>query len=196
MPSAAFQAGMVAFSQQSALNQLVGRYQMGPTELALWMQDPANFTEISSLAGALNYWAAQAPPPPIGITVFDVAWGDSTKFFTNNIVPFVCNTIAVRFVAPVTSGFIKPGLISVAENQGGPALRQLTLSPNPGDFNAFIMAQSAGVEASIYFGTSDTVLLVPGQSYYFNMRNYDVINAACSCNKPNCSAVFDFKWPT
>lgn len=135
---------------------------------------------------------------PVPFTTIDVVWGDTSRFLTRNIVQggFGCNAIAVRFMVPTTANFTKPGLISIAEYQGPPTLRQLVLTPNAGDFNAFPLAQSTGVEASIYFGTPDTVPLIPGQSYYFNMRNYDVVNNKCSCPTTDCAASFDFKWPT
>jgi hypothetical protein len=140
-----------------------------------------------------------APTPPVGVKLIDVAWGDGQRFLTKNIVPFGCNVIAMRFTVPATPAtYNKPGYFSIAENEGPPTLREVSLSVNPGDFDTFVLARSFGVQATIDFNVGagpGSWGLAPGLTYYINMRNWDQVNQKCSCDQATCNAGFSTNWP-
>jgi hypothetical protein len=105
-----------------------------------------------------------------------------------------------RFVAAQTMT-ANIGTVNVAEYQGPPTARWLTLSRSPCDFRDVDptgangpLGVGYGTTAAVQFTVAGTVAgvprLVPGTPYYVNVRNYDFNRMGTSCLPgPTCDAV-------
>ena len=114
---------------QVVMSNVMGRLQAGN----VFALTPQEFTALSDLAGALNYWAAQTPEYPVDIQP-EIAGGDfSRKLFSasNEIVT------AFPFRAPA-AGYV---YMSAAEYGGQPWLRKLSISTTAGDMDGPVTVQ-------------------------------------------------------
>ena len=143
---------------QVTLSNVMGRLQAG-SQVTL---TPPEFTDLSDLAGALNYWAAQAPQTPLAMHD-NIARGDfSRKTFQAqvgviDVFPFV------HPGAPFANG---TGIyyLSAAEFQGDPWLRRLSVSTVAGDMDS-PHAEDAKVP-TVYLQPGD---FLAGTSLYANL---------------------------
>lgn len=154
-------------------------------------------------------------PPPVGADLcylydkvkrIDLAWG----WFINTNDPgggFEGDAVlAAKLVVPANAaGTNQAGLIRIVELVDGPAERIVTLSPSPCDFRGFVpgrmlptdpTGQSAplgwgyGINPSVTFALAGMPMgpaLVPGQTYYVNVRNVAYDHGGASCATPECN---------
>jgi hypothetical protein len=155
-------------------------------------------------------------PPPVGadfcylydkVKRIDLAWGG----YTNTNDPgggFEGDAVlAARLVVPAAAaGTTLPGLISVVEFVDGPADRTITLSPSPCDFRGFVPGQflptdPTGASSPLAWGYGmgpsmaialagmpvDAPRLVPGATYYVNVRNVAFVHGGATCGTPECN---------
>lgn len=130
---------------------------------------------------------------PSGTVAIDGQWGN-TAIDTAQWGDFGGNIVSVRLVPPAnyTSTTIKTS--SWAEYGAGPTVREAVFSSQPCDFStANALKTSLGVAQrqvdviGFYFKykagntTTSAIGLVPGQSYYINIRNYN------SAGQPTCT---------
>jgi hypothetical protein len=110
----------------------------------------------------------------------------------------------VSFVAPSTpASYSTPGVTDIAEYNGPPTTRQMTLSASACDFRGRDPSGVSGPYAVANGGTTGIywnigaapVALVPGRTYYFNFRNWSVDLGAISCAIGACNAVIQVNWP-
>jgi hypothetical protein len=156
------------------------------------------------------------PPPPVGadfcgnfsdVKRIDLVWGG--QFTTNHPDGgFEDDQILVgRLRVPANAtGTTAPGLISAVEFINGPAERTMTLSPSACDFRGFQpgvfptpdptgaaspMGWSFGINPSMQFALAgmpgNRPKLVPGQTYYVNIRNRAYSGGDVSCTTPECN---------
>ena len=156
------------------------------------------------------------PPPPVGadfcgnfdnVKRVDLVWGGQ---FTT-IHPdggFEDDQILVgRFTVPSNAtGTSTPGLITASEFVNGPAERTMTLSPSACDFRGFQdgvfptpdpvgalrpIAWSFGIGPSMQFALAgmpnNLPKLVPGQTYFVNIRNRAFEGGGVSCTTAECN---------
>lgn len=134
--SARFNASIL-FGHQTLLSNVMGRVQAsGGTVLAL---TEAEFRGMSDLAGALNYWAAQAAPappvpPPVGaeVVVLDVVVEPDKRVLFTASASYVT---AIPFDVPAGPYHITPMFSGTAAEYawGGMAFAHAALSRTPGD---------------------------------------------------------------
>lgn len=128
---------------------------------------------------------------------FTLGWGDGTRHpfdegtFGNNSVIVMALT-----VPPNITSLSSPGYTTMYEYRGAPTIRLMTVSKSPCDFREQDASgangpyfSTGGVVASIIWnvGPGADVALQPGQTYYFNFKNYNctgVCNAAIETNFP------------
>ena len=156
------------------------------------------------------------PPPPVGadfcgnfsdVKRVDLVWGGQFTT-TNPDGGFEDDQILVgRLRVPANAtGTSTPGLISAAEFINGPAERTMTLSPSACDFRGFQpdvfptpdptgaaspMGWSFGINPSMQFALAgmpgNRPKLVPGQTYYVNIRNRAFSGGDVSCTTAECN---------
>lgn len=149
----------VTFTQQQTLSNVMGRLQSGST-FALTKQE---FTELSNLAGALNYWAAKAPAT--AVSVHDpIARGDFSRK-TWQASADVVDVFPFVMPSPPFNNGTGSFYMSVAEFQGDPWLRKLCVSATSGDMKC--PQPSQGKQATIYLGPGD---FPAGTQLYANMQ--------------------------
>ena len=131
-------------------------------------------------------------------------WGDSSPIYTYTAGNFAANgVIVVSFVAGNGPSYAFPGSTQVAEFNGVPTFRQITLSKSSCDFRTvdpagtsgpYTMAQNS-LSPQIFWNVgAPPASLVPGQRYYVNIRNWsDLIGQTCSVG--SCNAIIQFNWP-
>ena len=135
----------VTFAQQQTLSNVMGRLQAGST-FALTTQE---FTDLSNLAGALNYWAAKAPAP--AVNVHDaIPRGDFSRK-TWQASTGVVDVFPFLHPGPPFANGTGVYYMSVAEFQGDPWLRKLCVSKTSGDANC----TNAGKQATAYVNPGD-----------------------------------------
>jgi hypothetical protein len=128
----------------------------------------------------------------------DIAWGDTSRKKTTDYGGFPQDAVLIlAFTVPSSPGsYGTPGNTSMAEYQGPPAERHLTLSSSRCDFRNVDVTGIAGPVAA-GGGTTPTIDwnvggppigLVPGKTYYFNYRNI-------GCPVGNCEASTTVNWP-
>ena len=132
-----------------------------------------------------------------------VEWGDYSRYTTGGLGGFSADGVLVFSVTvPATpTSYGAPGYTSIAEFQGPPALRYMTLSKSACDFRPVDPTGvsgpydvSVGKQATIYWNVgAQPIALQPGQTYHFNVRNTDV-NGATDCNSV-CNAGISAIWP-
>jgi hypothetical protein len=155
-------------------------------------------------------------PPPVGadfcgnfpnVKRVTLVWGG--QFTTNHPDGgFEDDQILVgRISVPANAtGTTAPGLISAVEFINGPAERTMTLSPSACDFRGFQagvfptpdpsgasrpMGWSFGINPSMQFALSgmpgSQPKLVPGQTYYVNIRNRAFTGGGVTCTTEECN---------
>lgn len=161
----------------------------------------------------------QAPCSMYDITV-DVPWGDFHRYETRLMGGFGSidmgnsgtydNHIVVRFAVPDMPGPIsRVGYFSLAEFDGNPWPRHLTLSSSPCDFRNVDptgvngpLTSSMGKQVTIYFeigskANPEPGKLIPGHTYYMNVRNFEpTLGHSNLAPLQLVNAGFSFIWPT
>jgi len=129
---------------------------------------------------------------------FALPWGDPSRYTTAAYGGFTPETVIVMTMAvpgsPAT--YAAAGYTSLAEFNGPPAYRHMTLSTAPCDFRDpdpsgvnGPLAANAGVAVLINWNVGAApVALVPGHTYYFNFRNL-------ACGQDVCDAATSTTWP-
>ena len=132
---------------QTTLSSVMGRMQAG-AQVTL---TPQEFTDLSDLAGALNYWAAQSPAYPY--TMHDnIVRGDySRKLFMAQ--DGVIDVFPFYMPGPPYANGTGIYYMSAAEFQGDPWMRRLSVSQTPGDMDA--PNASDGKQATVYVNPGD-----------------------------------------
>jgi hypothetical protein len=131
-------------------------------------------------------------------------WGGAPLIPQNYGGSFRANMVlVVSLVVPATGSYGSPSFTSsVAEYQGSPTYRQVTLSRSQCDFRAFDPSGQAG-PISIGLGNTATVSssvgnglpMIPGQTYYLNIRNW-IPGRGTSCAQSPCNAIVGgLTWP-
>lgn len=133
---------------------------------------------LARLGGVIN--AALAVPPP-DLQWLSIPWGDGERY---PVPDLATQTVVVRIDVPADATTAAgAGQASGLEFGGSLGLpRIVSLSASPGDFDEdTALRVSGGMSvASIIFNVGaraasdppETVVLQPGQTYYFNFRNY------------------------
>lgn len=129
----------ILFGHQNVLSSFVGRLQAGVAVVPTAQE----LADLGNLAGALNYWAAQAKPSlPVQIA----------PEFVNGAPRYVFSTysdliVAIPFRIPAT--WTTPtGMASAAEYQwGGTRHHYMNLSRTAGD----MVIQSSGLQVTQFF---------------------------------------------
>jgi len=132
------------------------------------------------------------------VKFFTMPWGSLTRFTTAQYGGFTPETVFVMaMTVPSTPGtYSAPGNTSLAEYNGPPSYRHMTLSTTQCDFRApdptgmnGPLAANAGTVAYIPWNVGAApAALVPGQTYYFSFRNM-------SCGQDSCEASTTTNWP-
>jgi hypothetical protein len=133
-----------------------------------------------------------------------VSWGDSSRHLTASIGGFYANgVIVIEFTVPSSpSSYATAGNTNMAEYGEPATTRHMTLSKSKCDFRGTDSSGNNGPFASSYgnqVGINWNVgvqpaALIPGQTYYVNVRNWDV-NIGASCSSTTCNAGFLTNWP-
>lgn len=121
---------------QVTLSNVMGRLQAG----SVFTLTPQELADLSALAGALNYWAAQVPSCATNLHD-EIPRGDYSRKTWQASVGVVD---VFPFVMPATG----PTYCSAAEYDGQPWMRRLTVSTVPGDMDA--SHASDGKQATIF----------------------------------------------
>lgn len=115
--------------------------------------------------------------------------------------------LAGRITVPANAtGTSIPGVTSAVEHVDGPAARILSISPSACDFRGFEpsvypsldptgatkpIAWGFGINPSVQFALytmpGNQPKLVPGQTYYINIRNAEFSGAEGTCPSPECN---------
>jgi len=162
---------------QSASTSVTWQQSVGPTDFCGQFSDTVRVTAA---------WG--------GMPVYPQDYGGS---FRANMV------LVVALNVPGTGSYGAPAFTSsVAEYQGPPTYRQVTLSRSPCDFRAYDPSGQSG-PISIGYGNTASVSssvgnglpMIPGQTYYINVRNYSPAIGA-TCHQSTCNAIVGgFTWP-
>lgn len=154
---------------------------------------------ITWRAGAQNFCASYS-------NVFEqlLPWGGAA-IATRDGTAFDADQVRVfRFTAPAAPAtYAISGAITVAEFDGPPTVRQITLSRSKCDFRALDATGlngpyniGYGTTASTYFNVgAPPASLVPGETYYVNIRNWDPNTNSISCGQAACQAIIEPSWP-
>lgn len=117
---------------QTVMSNVMGRIQNGQ----VFALTPQEYTAMSDLAGALNYWAAQAPEVPVVVTP-EVMEPDKRYVFTAS----ADHITAIPFTIPEGSGMFSG---TAAEyGSGGTALARAAINREAGDMNGWTGGGSA-----------------------------------------------------
>lgn len=137
-----FQAS-IKRGHQVTLSNVMGRLQAG----SIFSLTPQEYIDLSDLAGALNYWAAQAPETPVAVHA-EVHAGDfGRQVFT--ATPGVIDAFPFRVPGPPYASANAPEFkCSVAEFGGGAFLRRMVVSTVAGDMTGPFTSQ--GKQTTIY----------------------------------------------
>jgi hypothetical protein len=157
------------------------------------------------------------------VVTMDVPWGGQQTTLGNGS-PFVNSGILVaRFTVPagVVYGSGSQGKIQVAEFGDPPTYRQASLSTQPCDFRGVAVGQydqyaydiaavqalplfwGLGNTATVFFTVTGNALfrpqLQPGQTYYYNVRNWSPYGnggtGSVSCTTATCNVVVSINTP-
>lgn len=152
----------------------------------------------------------QALPPPGGggmcsqftnVLEYDLAWGSLYRYKTieqpGRFTPTTAVVISIT-IPPTAATYRTQGYTSFAEWNGPPALRTMTLSREKCDFRAADptgrsgpIAATGGLTPVINWNVgngSGPSGLIPGQTYYFNLRNEN-------CGQGSCDVSTTTNWP-
>ena len=154
-------------------------------------------------------WTQSTAPPDFCSAFGDVMdvnepWGGSSTYPNNYGGSFRASAVIVVSVTiPSGTGvYGKPGFsVSVAEYADPPTWRTMTLSRSRCDFRGFDPSGANGpfgigygTTASINSSVGPNGPLVPGQTYYVNIRNYSN-DIGASCKGSTCNAIIGYQWP-
>jgi hypothetical protein len=160
-------------------------------------------------------WQQSTEPPDFCSRYPDVVRKSATprvtfQLMTRDSMSFGQKTVLVipfTVAASEPASTVGPGMISVAEFGGPPTVRQATLSLSPCDFRttrdssgtngpvAITQGQTASLTFSISKALAGAAVLIPGRTYYYNVRNYDTSQQAYSCTQLACDAIVVWSWP-
>jgi hypothetical protein len=135
----------------------------------------------------------------------DLTWGGHFDTYSNGGFPADA-VIVGRIRVPANAAGTASGVVSVVEYIDAQAARIMTLSPSACDFRGFQpgtyppvdstgsrnpLAWSFGINPNIFFSLSTApgggAKLVPGQTYYVNLRNRDYNSGQSSCQTGTCN---------
>jgi hypothetical protein len=132
-----------------------------------------------------------------------VDWGDYKRYTTGSLGGFDKDTVLVySVVVPATPpSYSALGYTSLAEFQGDPAMRHMTLSKSACDFRPVDptgangpFEESFGKQVTIYWNVgAPPHTLEPGRTYHFSVRNRDY-NGGTDCSSV-CNAGISTIWP-
>ncbi len=136
-------------------------------------------------------------------------WEDNGPIYTQSNGGFANDGVfVVAFTVPSSpASYGSSNHTDIAEYNGVPTYRQMTLSKSACDFRGIDSSgangpytQAYGNSASITWNVGAApVALTPGQTYYFNFRNYspDLNNGlgGVSCATSSCNAVVQMNFP-
>lgn len=141
---------------QVTLSNVMGRLHAG----SIFSLSPQEYVDLSDLAGALNFWAAQSPAQEVDVQA-EIPFGD----FNRRLYVPDLRVIAWPFRVPA-KGTLKG---SVSENPavgGSPWLRILTISAVPGNVSTDALVYSRGKQATCFLDVG--VEAQAGELLYFN----------------------------
>jgi hypothetical protein len=162
-------------------------------------------------------WQAGIPVPPglcgqypsyffsdlgwVGMQINSHDYTDGAGFAWNGVW-------VIKISAPANAVGTHPGRITVAEFDGPPTFRELTISRTPCDFRATDptgnngpILRDQGTAPTEYFvlgaSSGGTVGLAPGVDYYVSIRNWDAQSSSISCDPAQlrCEAFFYVQLP-
>ena len=132
-----------------------------------------------------------------------VEWGDYKRYTTGSLGGFDKDAVLVfSIVVPATpTSYSALGYTSLAEFQGDPAMRHMTLSKSACDFRPVDPTgangpyeESYGKQVTIYWNVgAPPHSLEPGRTYHFSVRNRDYTGAS-DCSSV-CNAGISAIWP-
>ncbi|HZI84284.1 MAG TPA: hypothetical protein VFF44_10245 [Casimicrobiaceae bacterium] len=184
---------------------------------------PVNYSVSGSNAGGTGApasrsvnWVATTPPPPGLCSQYpsylfsDLGWTDAlihSRDFTD-APGFAWNAVwVVKLSVPPDASSTQTGKISIAEFDGPPTSREVTISRFPCDFRTpdpsgnngpLLRDESAGPTEFFVLGASSggKVGLAPGLDYYVNIRNWNASTSSISCDSSiRCDALFFISLP-
>lgn len=132
---------------QVTLSNVMGRLQAGNT----FALTPQEFTDLSDLAGALNYWAAQVPETPMTMHA-EIPVGDFGRR-TWQASAGIVDVFPFRVPSPPYANGTGLFYMSAAEYQGDPWLRRMTVSPVAGDMDAGLSSDGKQTTIHLLAGT-------------------------------------------
>jgi hypothetical protein len=128
------------------------------------------------------------------VKYIDIPWGSSARYYTSSVGGFPQDrVIVVSITVPSTSGsYPIQGNTAFAEWQGPPAQRVMTLSTSACDFTpGSYMAGAGGTSPFIAWNVGvPPNSLVPGRTYYFNLKNQPG-----ACPYSSCDMSTTIQWP-
>ena len=151
------------------------------------------------------------PPPPStlcaqfsDVVQVQVPWGNNgaPSYFPNPNVRFSAQTVLVLVltVPAVPGNYATPTFAgTVAEYQGPPTFRNVRLSRKACDFSNQTSSDgvisggdgnTAGATARVGLGTQ----MLPGQTYYLNVRNW-AQGFGWTCSSATCPIIVGWQWP-
>lgn len=135
---------------------------------------------------------------PYTSTQVEMSWGDYTRIKTSSYGNFDQNSaLVLKVVMPAApASYATNGNVSMAEWDGPPTFRHMTISRYPCDFRGVDptgmngpLAAAGGLTPLIFWNVGAPPLsLTAGGTYYFNYRNYD-------CPQSSCGASTTIGWP-
>jgi hypothetical protein len=161
-------------------------------------------------------WQSMPPVPPGFCGAFpsylftDDGWAGTrliTSLFTDPPGFAADGAWVVKFTVPPDASSTRLGRFDVAEYNGPATSRHMTLSRVPCDFRAVDPTGSNGplaadfdssVHINFQLGSSSTIGvagLVPGETYYVNVRNWQPETSSVSCTQARCDAFMDVTLP-
>lgn len=148
---------------QRVLSNVMGRLQRGQ----VFSLTPSEFQALGDLAGALNYYAAQAAEPSLPVRTLDVVW-PTTGSVVFQLAPGEIVAIPLQ-VPPLPYPVSDVLSASSAEYGAPPALRVAAVSLTPGDLTGGQTGVQATVDVPIAIGGP----IPPGSLAYYNVRLAD-----------------------
>jgi hypothetical protein len=134
-----------------------------------------------------------------------INWGDNSRMLSTSMGGFQANgVIALSFVVPSSpASYNTAGNTSFAEYGEPATARQMTISKSACDFRT-VDTTGANGPFTVAYGTSTFVgfnvgaaplNLVPGQTYWINVRNYSPDLGGLSCSGSTCNGSLTTNWP-
>ena len=176
----------------------------------------SNSSGSGSASAAVTWVATPAPPSgqcgqfpsalytSIGTastSVYSMFYGDPGGYAWNG-------AWAVKFTVPATASNGQFGGLTAAEFGGPPTFREVTVSSFACDFRPTDLSgangplgRASGTTATLTFitgaNTPSLTGLTPGQTYYFNLRNYSPMSGTITCtsSQQRCDAIATLNLP-